>query len=67
MGDAQLEVIRELSQIFDAESKFTKNLISDSPTLPPQLMDGTLDQQYIIIDVTPAITLILEGKLHQIQ
>ena len=26
-----------------------------------QSMDGTLDQQYIIIDVTPAITLILEG------
>ena len=30
-------------------------------------MDGTLDQQYIIIDATPDITLILEGKLHQIQ
>ena len=35
--------------------------------LPTQSMDGTLDQQYIIIDVKPAITLILEGKLHQIQ
>ena len=39
-----------------------KNLISNSPTLPTQSMDGTLDQKYIIIDVTPAITFILEGK-----
>ena len=43
------------------------NLISDSPTLPTQLMNGTLDQQSIIIDATPAITVILEGKLKQIQ
>ena len=39
-----------------------KKLISDSPTLPTQSMDGTLDQKYIIIDVTPAIKLILEGN-----
>ena len=44
-----------------------ENLINDSPTLPTQSMDGNLDQQFIIIDVTPAITLIMEGKLHQIQ
>ena len=44
-----------------------EKLISDSPTLPTQSMDGTLEQQYIIIYVTSAITLILEGKLHQIQ
>ena len=44
-----------------------KNFISDSHTLPTQSIDGTLDQKYIIIDVTPAITLILEGKIHQIQ
>ena len=44
-----------------------KNLISDSPTLPTQSMDVTLDHQYIIIDVKPDITLILEGKIHQIQ
>ena len=44
-----------------------KNLISNSPTLPTQLVDGTLDQQYIVIDVTPDITLILEGRIHHIQ
>ena len=38
-----------------------KNLISDSPTLPTQSMGCTLDHQYIIIDVTPAIILIMEG------
>ena len=40
---------------------------TDSPTLPTQLMDGNLGQKSMIIDVTPAIILILEGKLHQIQ
>ena len=49
-----------------ARCNFTKKLISDSPMIPTQSMDGNLDQQYIIIDVTPAITMILEGKLHQI-
>ena len=44
-----------------------KNLISDSPTVPTQLMDGTLYQQYIIINVTPDITLILEGRLQHIK
>ena len=44
-----------------------EKLISDSPTLPTQSMDGTLDQKYIIIDVTTAITLILEGRLNHIQ
>ena len=44
-----------------------EKLISDSHTLPTQSRDCTLDQQYIIIYVIPAITLILEGKLHQIQ
>ena len=47
--------------------KIHENLISNSPTLPTQSMDCTLEQQYIIIDVTPDITLILEGKLHQTQ
>ena len=47
--------------------KINKNLISDSPTLPTQYMDGTLDLQSIIIDSTPAITLILGGEIHQIQ
>ena len=47
--------------------KFTKNLISVSPNLPTESMDGTLDQQSIIIDTTPDITLILEGKLNHIQ
>ena len=47
--------------------KIHKNLISDSPTIPTQSMDGTSDQQYNIKDVTTAITLILEGKVHQIQ
>ena len=44
-----------------------KTLISNPPTFPTQLMDGTLDYQSIIIYFTPAITLILEGKLHKIQ
>ena len=44
-----------------------KNLISDSPTLPNHSMDGTLEQQYIIIYATPDITFIPEGKLHQTQ
>ena len=44
-----------------------ENLISESPMLPTQLTDGTLDHQYIIIDVTSAITLILEVNPHQIQ
>ena len=44
-----------------------KTLISDSPTLPTHSMDGTLDQQYILIYVTPDITLILEGRIHQIK
>ena len=45
-----------------------KNLLSYSPTLPTQSMDGTLDQQYMIIYAKPDITLILGGgtKLYTI-
>ena len=37
------------------------------PTIPTQSMDGTLYQKSKSIYVTSAITLILEGKLHQMQ
>ena len=47
--------------------KIHEKIISDSPTIPTQSMYGTLDHQSIIIYVKFDITLILEGKLHQIQ
>ena len=34
--------------------------------IPIQFMDGTLDQKSITIDATPAITLILGGKIQHI-
>ena len=34
--------------------------------LPTKYMDGTLDQQSIIVDTTPAITFKLGGRLHHI-
>ena len=44
-----------------------KNLISDSPIVPTQSMDVTLDQQSIIIDATPAIAFTLGERLPKIQ
>ena len=42
-----------------------RNLISDSPMLPTELADDTLDHKSIIIDATPAITLTLGGGPQQ--
>ena len=46
--------------------KIHKKIISESPMLPTQSMDGTLDQQSIIIDATSDIILILGLELHHI-
>ena len=67
----QVDVIHNFEQTplapLGCKVQIHEHIISNSPTLPTQLMDGTLDQQYIVIDVTNSLTLILEGKLHQIQ
>ena len=44
--------------------KIHKKPQSDSSMIHTKYMDGTLDQQYIIIDSTPATTLILKERLH---
>ena len=67
----QVDGIHNFEQIslapLGCKVQINKKVLSDSPMLPNQSMDGTLDQDSIVIDVTTAITLILEGKIHHIK